>query len=294
MTVLDAASVNVLFHQPKPDGSYDGNARMHLRELGKKRPCVLLAFPPKAAGTYFRTAVIAAVGGQLVRVVHAQGGRDATPYLPTFVNYFNGGVSERTLVSHIHMQALPANINFLESFGIRPIIMTRSIPDMLASYWDMLMKDPKAMQDGLNCRIPPNFRQMPDTQKGDFMIDIMGPWYASYFATWLEYADDAPDQVCVLDYSEFTDDPAGTLMRAVAHVGLPRSREECEKALGIVWERRDQYRYNKGETGRSARYFAPAQIARLARMLDFYPNLKSHRDTLLGVGGVAMPLAAAG
>ena len=292
MSTLDAESVSALFQLPRPDGGYDGQLRLLLNKLGKKRPCVILAFPPKAAGTYFRTAIIAAVGGQLLRVVHAQGGRDATPYLPTFVAYFNGGLIPRTLVSHVHMQALPANINFLESFGIRPIIMKRSIPDMLASYWDMLMKDPKAMEDGLNCRIPENFRTMPDAQKADFMVDIMGPWYASYFATWLEYAQDAPDTVCVLTYKEFKSDPAGVLMRAVKHVGLPRSRVECEKALDIVWERRDQYRYNKGESGRSAAYFAPEHIERLGKMLDYYPNLKPHRDELLETAAPALTAAA--
>ena len=293
MPVLDSDAVNLVFKQPRPDGGFDGEPRVALRRLGKQRPCVILAFPPKAAGTYFRTAIIAAVGGQLVRVVHAQGGRDATPYLPTFVAYFSGGVSERTLVSHIHMQALPANINFLEMFGIRPIIMKRSIPDMLASYWDMLMKDPKAMEDGLNCRIPESFRHFSDEKKADFMVDILGPWYASYFATWMEYADDDPDAVCVLTYREFCDDPVGTLQRSVAHVGLPRSREECQKALDTVWERRDQFRFNKGQSGRSARYFSPDHIARLGRMLDFYPGLAAHRDELLGTGAHAELTAAA-
>lgn len=293
MTTLDSESANALFQLPRPDGDFDGRLRVHLRKLGKQRPCVILAFPPKAAGTYFRTAIIAAVGGQLVRVVHAQGGRDGTPYLPTFVAYFNGGLIERTLVSHVHMQALPANIYFLEAFGIRPIIMKRSIPDMLASYWDMLMKDASALEDGLNCRIPDNFRAMPDAQKADFMVDILGPWYASYFATWLEYAAEAPDMVCVLTYKEFTDDPAGTLLRAVKHVGLPRTREECEKALDTVWERRNQYRYNKGESGRSAAYFGSEHIERLGKMLDYYPNLAKHRDELLCVNRDKAALTAA-
>ncbi|HWA31505.1 MAG TPA: hypothetical protein VG867_10410, partial [Rhizomicrobium sp.] len=77
MAALDSESANALFQLPRPDGAFDGQLRLHLRKLGKKRPCVILAFPPKAAGTYFRTAIIAAVGGQLLRVVHAQGGRDA-------------------------------------------------------------------------------------------------------------------------------------------------------------------------------------------------------------------------
>jgi hypothetical protein len=280
--MLDTESVSAIFQQPRPDGGYDGQVRLHLHRLGKKRPCVILAFPPKAAGTYFRTAIIAAVGGQLVRVVHAQGGRDATPYLPTFVAYFTGNLIQRTLVSHVHMQALPANINFLESFGIRPIIMKRSIPDMLASYWDMLMKDEEARKDGLNCRIPENFHLLPDARKADFLIDIISPWYASYFATWTEYADANPDRVCILTYDEFTADPAGTLMRAVAHAGLPRTREHCQQAIETVWKVRNDYRFNKGESGRSASYFTAEHIERLGRMLDYYPALANQRDELLG------------
>jgi hypothetical protein len=294
MAAFDTESINIVFKQPQPDGRFDGEPRTHLLRLGKKRPCVILAFPPKAAGTYFRTAIIVAVNGQLVRVVHAHGGRDATPYLPTFVAYFAGGISARTLVSHIHMQALPANINFLEMFGIRPIVMKRSIPDMLASYWDMLMKDPAAMLDGLNCRIPENFRHFSHEKKADFLIDILGPWYASYFATWMEYAQDDPSAVCVLTYREFCEDPAGTLQRAVAHVGLPRSHEECSKALDKVWERRDQFRFNKGQTeGRSGGYFSPDHIARLGRMLDFYPILAAHRAELLDTGESKKMIAAA-
>ena len=56
---------------------------------------MVLAFAPKAAGTYLRSAAIAAMDGQLVRTVHAQGGRDASFYLPTFLLYYAGGYSRR-------------------------------------------------------------------------------------------------------------------------------------------------------------------------------------------------------
>ena len=80
------------------DGSYlyavgfSPNIARYLCELGQARPSVVLAFPPKAAGTYLRSAAISAVGGQLVRTVQAQGGRDATFYLPTFILYYTRGI----------------------------------------------------------------------------------------------------------------------------------------------------------------------------------------------------------
>ena len=291
MAMLSNESVNAIFAQPRPDGGHDGQIRVHLRKLGRNRPVVLLAFPPKAAGTYFRTAVVWAVSGQLVRAVHALGGRDAQPYMPTFVSYFSGAVTNLTMVAHIHMQALPANIQFLEAFDIRPIIMTRSIPDMLASYWDMLEKDAEARKDGLNCLIPPDFCDLPRGAKADFLIDILGPWYASYFATWYRYAKSDPERVCILSYDEFRDDPADTLMRAVAHARLPRTHAQCETALERAWDMRDRCRYNKAESGRGAQYFSPEHIARLERMLGVYSHLAPHRHELLALGSPALAQA---
>ena len=53
----------------------------------------------RAAGTFLRTAAVAAIDGQLIRVVHAQGGRDGQPYLPLFIAYYLGGMGSRPLVT---------------------------------------------------------------------------------------------------------------------------------------------------------------------------------------------------
>jgi hypothetical protein len=283
MPTLTQDSLASVFVQPHSDGRFEAGVRAHLAKLGAARPAVILAFPPKAAGTFFRAAMVSAVGGQLLRTVHAQGGRDAQFYLPTFVDYFSGGLTRLPMVSHVHMQALPANVHFMEAFGIKPVVMVRSIPDMLASYWDMLESDGSALSEGLNCLVPADFPELARAEKADFLIDIMGPWYASYFATWFAYAKAAPGRVCVLRYGEFRDDPAGTLVRATMHVGLTRTRAQCRAALDRTWAIRGECRYNRGEEGRGARYFAPEHIERLARMLRPYRHLAQHGDELLAL-----------
>jgi hypothetical protein len=291
MVQLAAESVNALFAQPAADGSFGGAVLRHLRTLGSVRRSVILCFPPKAAGTFFRTAVLYAVDGQLVRTVHAQGGRDAQLYLPTFVAYYSGAVTPRVLVGHVHMQALPANTGFIEAFDLHPIAMIRSIPDMLASYRDMLESDPESLKEGLNGPIPEHFRELSGEAKADFLIDMLGPWYVGYYATWMRYAAGNPERVCVLRYGEFRSDPARALMRAVAHSRLARTRAQCQAALDRAWGERERYRYNKGEEGRGARYFAPRHIERLARMIGAYPHLAPHAEELLAFA--PSPLARA-
>lgn len=278
---LSQQAVESVFQVPDNDGTFKPALRDYLAGISKTRASVFLAFAPKAAGTFLRQAAIEALDGDLVRVVHAQGGRDAQPYMPTFVAYHLGGICSGPMVTHVHMQALPSNRRFIEVFNIRPVVMIRSIPDMLASYWDMIETDEAARSDGLNCEIPQDFPQRIKPRKADFVVDIMGPWYASYYATWLDYAKREPDRILLLRYKDFKADPVATLETILAHAGLPRDREECQEAIDIAWKERDQLRFNKGEKGRGKTYFEKDHIERLGRMLSHYTEIGDTRDELL-------------
>ncbi|MEI9997214.1 MAG: sulfotransferase domain-containing protein [Rhizomicrobium sp.] len=281
---LDAQAITAVFLLPGSDGAFEPEQAAYLRTLGARRPSVLLAFAPKAAGTFLRTAAIYAVDGQLTRVVHAQGGRDGTPYLPVYVLYLAGGFPDSTLVTHVHMQALPANRHFLEALGLKPVIMLRDVPDMLTSYLDMLAAEPASPSHWLNAAIPPDFARLSDATKADFMIDTILPWYASYFATWLDYVHRAPDRVCVLRYSDLQRDPSGVLHRLLAHSGLPRSEDMCELAIAAAWKDKQDYRFNRGEEGRGRARLNARQLARIEQLLFGYYDLEAWRRELMPNG----------
>jgi hypothetical protein len=278
---LDVEAAAAVFMLPGNDGSFEPEQASYLRALGQRRPSVMLAFAPKAAGTFLRMAAIYAVDGQLTRVVHAQGGRDATPYLPVYILYLAGGFPDSTLVTHVHMQALPANRHFIEAFDLRPAIMLRSVPDMLVSYLDMLAAEPASSSHWLNASIPPNFADMDDATKADFMIDTIMPWYASYFATWMDYAREAPGRVCILRYSDVVRDPVFVLQTLLDHSGLPRSPKVCQLAVEATWNERREHRFNRGEEGRGQTRLNAAQLARIAHLLFDYYGLEAWRAELM-------------
>lgn len=292
MIELDLAATSAIFASPRIDGAFEYEFGEYTRALGARRPLVLLAFAPKSAGTFFRSAAIEAIDGQLGRIVHAEGGRDPAPYLPYLLSYFRGGLMADVLVTHVHMPASPGNRNLIEAFDLKPIIMIRSIPDMLASFLDMLDKDPSTPM-GLSLLVPEDFAALPRVQKTDFMIDVLAPWYAQYFAGWISFAKESPNRVCVLTYDEFCDDPATSLGKALAHAGVPRDRAECEDSLDVVWRERDVFRYNRAQHGRGAEYFTAAQIERIVRTLSYYKQLAPWRDELLKTEG-PQSLRAAG
>ena len=279
--VIDNNVVKAVFAQPNPDGAFEGDALSYLRSVGARRSILFLAFAPKAAGTFFRQVTMHAINGALYRSSHAQGGRDGTPYLPNLlVYYLDEDLPE--IVLHTHMQAFAANRQLLSAFGIRPVIMLRNIPDMLASFWDMLEADPVARAQCLNCVVPDSFVELSHAQKADFILDIIAPWYASYFASWKSFADEAPEQVCVLRYQDFCQSPENSIQMALAHAGFAVSRNACTEALGKVWPHRSSFRYNKGTGGRAKSYFNARQLAEIARKLSHYPQLEGWASDLMG------------
>jgi hypothetical protein len=269
---LEIEAVEAILAPLQGDGVFDSDITKYLNELGQARPCVVLAFPPKAAGTYLRSAAIAAVGGKLVRTVHAQGGRDAGFYLPTLLLYFAAGIPACPLVTHVHMQALAANRHFIEALDLRPVVMIRSLPDMLASYLDELEDQPLRPDKWLNIKVPDGYPGFSDEQKGDFVIEMIAPWYVSFFSTWLDYGHSDP-RVLVLDYNDFRAEPAAVLESLLAHSRLPRPREHCQRALDEVWKERAVFRFNKGIPGRGRSRFTPAQLIRLRRLVAHYADL---------------------
>lgn len=279
--LIDSKAIEAIFAQPLADGSFEAPIRNYLQSVGARRPLLLLAFAPKSAGTYFRQAAMHAIQGQLIRMCHAQGGRDGTPYLPYVLACSLDDAAPAT-VSHIHMQALAANRHLIEAVGLKPVIMIRNLADMLASFLDMLEVDPVARAEGLNCQVPGNFCELDRGAKLDFMIDVIAPWYASYFATWKDFVTAAPETVCVLRYREFCENPAEALYKALAHAGFATTRFQCLKSVEHAWEGKENHRFNKGVSGRGKDYFSPRHFAQLHKLLSYYPQLSGWMPDLLG------------
>lgn len=272
--------MSAAFSQPEMDGTFTGPLGDYLKNISQRRPVLLFAFPPKSAGTFLCMATVIAAGGHLVRAVHAQGGREAQLYLPVFLNYFNGGVCKGPMGVHAHMSARPGNAHFFEALNLRPIIMVRSLPDMLASLSDMFDSVPVSRSENISGAVPEDFPKFSRAQKADFLTEMITPWYVTYFASWFAYVEKMPERVLVLHYSDLLNDPQSLLEACLRHVGLSIPQEVVKAALDGVWQQRDKVRFNKGISGRGQEYFTPDHIARMQHMMTHFPVLMRHMNEL--------------
>lgn len=278
--ILGSDAINAIFTSPAIDGRFEGLLAEVAASLGRRRPLVLLAFAPRTAGTFLRTAAIEAAGGQTMRFVHAEGGRDGALYLPWLIAYFSGCLTKDIAVTHTHMPASAAARYIIDAFDMRPTFMRRSIPDSLRSLLAMI-EDDETVPVGFSFLVPPGFTQMSPQLRADIMIDFVGPWFVQFYASWKAYAEAKPERVLILDYDEFCETPADTLEQLLAHARVPQPYARCMAAIETVWEERALFRCNRGRPHRTAPPFTAAQLTRLERFAACYETLDDWRDVLL-------------
>jgi hypothetical protein len=279
---IDNNAIQAIFMSPRYDGKFEGQLLEYAQALSKSRKMLVLPFAPKVGGTFFTQSAIYALGGQLIRTLHAGGGRDGTFYLPTVMLAFLDTDAPHP-VTHIHMQALVSNRNFIEAFDLRPVIMVRSIPDSLASFWDMMEATEYMRVEGFQSVVPKDFLKLSKEAKESFLVDMFAYWFVSYYASWMAYLEVASDRICVLRYTDLKANPASTLERALTHAGFSVTPEQCAEGVERATDQKTLLRFNKGIVGRGRKYFSDVHLQKIASMMKHYPQLKPWADELMGV-----------
>ncbi len=121
----------------------------------------------------------------------------------------------------LHTHFSQANIDIINEFGIRPIVMIRDIRDMMISRYHHNMNEPEHW-------MYPTLRDMPPEEgflRSMFDIDgIKGFDPIDYFVRWIEdwlaYERDNPGSVCVVRYEDMKLDVNATLQRLLSFVGI--------------------------------------------------------------------------
>lgn len=277
---LDSNSIIAILSQPNPDGSYPTDLGSYLADVSGRRRVVLLSFPPKCGGTFLRASAVYAVDGHLYRACYAQGGREAQFYLPVFLKYYLDDTAPN-MVTHVHMQALPGNCNFIRALNLKPVTMLRSISDMLVSYHDMFLHEDGMLLENVSCKVPNSYPGLSQKEQADFLIYMMAPWYVAYYGSWIEYAASEPERVLVLNFKDLHNKPTDMLYKIMTHSGFDCDEQHCQRCVDMVWQKKDNLRYNKGVSGRGRDFFLPQHFAHLEKLLSQYPVLKPYREELL-------------
>ena len=186
----------------------------------------------------------------------------------------------RRSVIQQHVKATQTNLKWLSHYGVRPIVQTRSLFDVLPSLHDHFERE----QNGLPCGyIGREFWDLSWNDRMEYLIRIHLPWYLNFLLSWHEAAKRI--ETCPIAYEELFADPFNTIMRTLDFYRVSTSRQQIAAAMVRTGQRNT--RFNVGTSGRGTELLTN----RHKRMIQDLAATCGFRISVTGSVATASPAA---
>ena len=162
-----------------------------------------------------------------------------------------------------HVRASVTTLRLCRAFGVKIIVLTRSLEDAAVSFRDHILRE---------SAVAPMFYMErewftaldPRTQL-DFIIDHCLPWYVNFVVGWSRARNAYPNDILALSYESLVSDPHA----ALASIGRFYGRDLVLDANAA--DLKDGVRFNQGRIGRGREELTAEQRKRIRRLVDYYP-----------------------
>ncbi len=221
-----------------------------------------IACMPKSGSTFLKNVVCQVTGYEDRYFFYAHGQNEHDLYLPNVLRF-----AEQNTVTQQHSRASHANVQMMQAFNIRPVVLTRNIYDAMMSLLDFYKNGA-----AINTYHQRDFEKMNDEQRLDLIIDYYAPWYFQFFASWLEVEAERRLPVLWLSYEEMIADKPLAIERVLKFYGARANRDAIKQAITTVETDGRKNRFNKGVAGRGEASLSAEQKARIKALTRHYPS----------------------
>lgn len=223
---------------------------------------IFIACMPKSGSTFLKMAFIALTGWREELLTYAYMQNEGDLYLPHL-----HAVARQDTVTQLHCRATTPNVQMMQAFGIRPVVLMRNLFDAIVSYTDFF--------DGgatVNTFFAGRWGSLSRERRIDLVIDNFVPWYTAFFASWADVKSKKQLDCHFLRYEDMIADKSKTIERLSKFYHLDKSPEECATAHRRVEAEKDMIRFNKGKAGRGDE-LSDKQKARIRELAGYYPDI---------------------
>lgn len=250
---------NALAHTKEPARLEDFTSDYEPEALGKH---IFIACAPKSGSTFLKNVLVAVTKFRPIFSVFAALQNEHDLDLPIWLKF-----GTENTVTQQHCRASEANIQLMQAFGIKPIILVRNIYDTVVSLRDFY-------RTGFTETTYFNrddFDKFGEERQADLIIDNVLPWYFQFIASWRRAEADNRLEVRWLKYTELIDNKCGTVEQLLKFYGLWAERVTIEQVIAATEADARRNRFNKGVIGRGSTLTAQ-QKKRIARLAEYYPS----------------------
>lgn len=230
-------------------------------EIGRH---IVIACMPKSGSTFLKHALCRITGWREASLTFAFLQNEEELYLP-----YLRAVATQDTVTQQHCRATIPNVQLMQAFAIRPIVLVRNLFDTIVSYADFF--------DGgatINTFFGGRWESFERAQRIDLMIDHVVPWYLAFYASWSDAMARGQLDCLLLRYEEMIADKPKALARIADFHALDIPEDACTAAVVAIEgdADKDKTRYNKGVAGRGDE-LSDAQRERIGRLAAYYHDV---------------------
>lgn len=231
--------------------------RSLLARMLPPQPHVLIACMPKSGSSFLTQALAALPGMCKVHLVPGYERREQEFDVTRLAKH-----SLRSYISQQHIRYSETVKLQIQQFGIRPVVLTRNLFDVVASLRDHVRNESPKMSMAW---LTDEHAALPDHELDLVIADLVMPWYVQFFVSW----KDCPEALWI-DYEEVRTRPGAVVRRVVAHGRINATDDEINRA--VAGAAAAPKRLNKGVQGRGADIFSLAR-QRIEEFIRCYPEV---------------------
>jgi len=259
-----AEELALLIMQHFPERETMRHRAKELREAARERkPSVLIACMPKTGSTFLANVLASITEYPHHPLVYAHFRQEQDLYLPSLLK----AIAIPT-VTQQHVRATEANLELLQIFNVKPIVLVRNIFDTIVSFFDHLHKESVQVPAGY---FNDEFFTFDDEKKFDMIIDVAGPWFIGFFASWQDAMAKGRCTMAWLTYEALFANLETAVSEILGFYEVTASQARIRESLQAA--RDHGSRFNKGVKGRGETRLTTSQKERVARLAAYYPAI---------------------
>lgn len=241
--------------------------------LAAAKETSLLACFPRSGSTFTFLVTRTLMGYVRADLAYARGRSDHDLYMPAVF----AALPKPSIAQH-HLRATNSNIDIINFFDIKTIVLVRNLFDVFASLFDAAraQKVDKAGANGEGIMMDSTAADLDDEALMDLIIHSRLSWYMNFFVSWSYALNRNHMRGHLTSYEAMVADPIAYFGGIATFLGRPAEPETIETAIATV-RAQGSHRLSKGVTGRGRGMMSPRQIDRLEEVgrhyATYYPWL---------------------
>lgn len=224
---------------------------------------IFITCTPKSGSTFLKNILVGVTGFHDVFSVFAALQNEHELDLPQLVKFGNVNT-----VTQQHVRASEANIQLMQAFAIKPVVLVRNIFDTVVSLLDFY-------RQGFTFSTffeREEFLAFDEEQQIDLLIDYAVPWHFQFVASWNRAERDRRLEVFWLTYDEMIKNKPTAVERVLNFYGISSPLREIRRQIDLIEFEKEKNRFNKGIVGRGKTALSKKQKDRVVGLARHFPS----------------------